>query len=751
MTSSLPDPATNTAAPRVWPTLGLLPILAVSSLAAPAAFAQEAAGGDPILLDAIVLSGSQDQAATSYTVTEGAAATLTAPLLDTPRTVRVVTQREIEERGATSVEDVLRTTPGVTLGSGEGGTPFGTRPYIRGFEAAFSMAVDGVRTRGRTTYESFNVETLEVNLGSDGVTAGAGSAAGSINIDSKDPREGETFHHASLMGGNASQARATYDGNVALTEDVTARLNLLWQNSGVPGSEHVEDDKIGFAPAISWRIGDDSRLTFKLQHVESSGAPGARVPFANAAWNANSHLPGWADYGQGTPEDPWRPLENIDRNNFYGVLGRDFREANTSSATLKFEQALWDDFMSSTTLSWIESDVQMAIMRPSVSVQNGQFVVARNGNGGMRYSNRGTDTATFHTNLRGTLDTWGLEHSLSLGVEAARDRVRSGGSPTATTTPNQTPLFNPNPNDPFTLAGEFGPLGAPVTTETKAFYVFDTIRLNDNWLVNGGLRIEDFDIDDGELKWGDLLADYQVGIMYKPVPNATLYASLNTTSSPPGACANQGGGNCPSESLNSATTTTSAEKTVNTELGVKWDLFDGDLSLSAAVYNTEKDNQRVADENGDYTLNAGNSRGRGVDLGVSGQITDRWAVSAGYSYLDAKIVDAGADVADNGNRPINTAEHTFALWTTYDVNDRLKLGGGANYVSQKYVNPENTYAVPAYWRVDAMASYQVTENAALQLNVNNLFDETYYDSSHVGSFATLQPGRSLTARLNLTF
>lgn len=646
---------------------------------------------------------------------------------------------------------MLRTTPGVTLGSGEGGTPFGTRPYIRGFEAAFSMAVDGVRTRGRTTYESFNVETLEVNLGSDGVTVGAGAAAGSINIDSKDPREGETFHRASIMGGNASQARATYDGNIALTEDVTARLNLLWQNSGVPGSEHVEDDKIGFAPALSWRIRDGGRLTFKAQHVESSGTPGARTPFANATWNANSHLPGWADYGQGTPDDPWRPLENIDRNNFYGVLGRDFRESDTSSASLKFEQALSDHFRLAAGLSWIETDSRMAVMRPAVSVANGRFVVGRNGNGGVRFSNRGADTATAHANVSGTFDAWGLGHSLSFGVEAARDRVRSGSTPTAVTTPNQTPLFDPTPNDPFTLTGEFGPLGTPTTTETKAFYLFDTVHLSEKWLVNGGLRVEDFEIDDGDRTWGDVLTDYQVGIMYKPVPNATLYASLNTTSSPPGACANQGGGNCPGESLNDSTITTEAEKTLNTEVGVKWDLFGGDLSLTASVYNTEKDNQRVADENGDYTLNVGNSRGRGFDLGVAGQITDRWAISAGYSYLDAKIVDAGADVAENGNRPINTAEHSFALWTTYDVNDKLRIGGGANYVSQKYVNPENTYAVPAYWRVDAMASYQVTENAALQFNVNNLFDETYYDSSHVGSFATLQPGRSLTARLNLTF
>lgn len=738
------------------PTIGLLPVLAVSAAVAMPAAAQEAAENSiqsgTVVLDTIVIR-NEGEAAESYKVTEGSAATLTAPLLDTPRTVKVITQRQIEERGATSVEDVLRTTPGVTLGSGEGGTPFGTRPYIRGFEAAFSMAVDGVRTRGRSTYEAFNLESIEVNMGSDSVTAGAGAAAGSINMTSKEPREGETFHEVSVTAGNAHQKRLTYDGNFAFSDNVTARLNLLWQDSGVPGSKYVEDNKRGIAPSISWRIGDASRLTFKLQHVEETGRPGARVPFANATWNANSHLPGWADYGVGTPDDPYVPLDHIDRNNFYGVLGRDFRDSTNTSAHLKFEHEFSDRLRMTSTLSWLETDVKMAIMRPSVSVVDGAFVVNRNGNGGVRFSNRGTDTANFHTNFSGEFDFGGVEHSLAFGFEIARDRVRNGGSPSATTTPNGTPLFDPDPRDPFTMTGEWGPLETPVTTETKAIYIFDTVTLNDQWKINGGVRIEDFEIDNGEIRWGEVLKDYQLGVMYKPVPNATVYLSYNTTSSPPGACANQGGGNCPADSLNDSTISTEAEKTRNLELGAKWDLYDGDLSLSAAVFRTEKDNQRVADEDGNYVLNVGSSKGQGFDLGVAGRINERWSIIAGYTYLDAKVTNGGpnAGEANTGMRPINTAEHSFALWTTYDVNDRFTIGGGANYVSQKYVNPENTYAVPSYWRVDAMASYRFNERAALQLNVNNLFDEVYYDSSHVGSFATLQPGRSVAAKLNLSF
>lgn len=152
-------------------TLGLLPVLAVSGGMALPAFAQE----EGIVLDPLTLQATQGEAAAGYRVTESASDKATAPLLDTPRTVTVVTEKVIEERGATSLEDILRTTPGVTLGTGEGGTPFGTRPYVRGFEASTDISVDGIRSLGRSTYEAFNLESVQINMGADGVASGRGS------------------------------------------------------------------------------------------------------------------------------------------------------------------------------------------------------------------------------------------------------------------------------------------------------------------------------------------------------------------------------------------------------------------------------------------------------------------------------------------------------------------------------------------------------------------------------------------------
>ena len=156
------------------PTLGLL---AISVAVGVPGHAQTVAE-ESILLDTITVEGARDTADSSYRVESGSSVKMTAPLLDTPRTVQVITQRQIEERGASSLYDVLRTTPGVTLGTGEGGNPMGDRPFIRGYEASTDMMVDGMRSLGRTTYVAFNVETIELVKGPGGAYSGRGGAGG---------------------------------------------------------------------------------------------------------------------------------------------------------------------------------------------------------------------------------------------------------------------------------------------------------------------------------------------------------------------------------------------------------------------------------------------------------------------------------------------------------------------------------------------------------------------------------------------
>src|SRR5690625_7202100 len=106
------------------------------------------------------------------------------PLIDTPRTVDIIPEAVIKDRGATSLQDVLRNTPGISLGSGEGGTPTGDRPFIRGYEASTDIFIDGVRDYARGYHEVFNLESVEVVYGPSGVLTGRGGTGGGFNMRS---------------------------------------------------------------------------------------------------------------------------------------------------------------------------------------------------------------------------------------------------------------------------------------------------------------------------------------------------------------------------------------------------------------------------------------------------------------------------------------------------------------------------------------------------------------------------------------
>lgn len=199
------------------------------------------------------------------------------------------------------------------------------------------------------------------------------------------------------------------------------------------------------------------------------------------------------------------------------------------------------------------------------------------------------------------------------------------------------------------------------------------------------------------------------------------------------------------------------EESRSLELGTKWDVFNEQLSLTAAVFRTEKTNARVTDPTTGLVALDGDQRVTGIELGATGRITDAWAVWAGHTYLDTEVVKSGGDGSNDGNRAKFIAPNSFSLWTSYDLNDlndlndRRTVGAGANSMDQRYMNDANTVSIDDYWRYDAMLAYKVSKHLDLQLNVLNLTDETIYDASPVGLFATVAPGRSAELTVNFRF
>ncbi|OZY40354.1 TonB-dependent siderophore receptor [Pseudomonas fragi] len=722
------------------------------------------AQGSSISLGATTVTGEQTEK--SYQTEKASSQKYTAPLVDTPRSVTVIPQQVLQDTAATSLQDALRTVPGITFGAGEGGNPQGDRPFIRGFDAQSDMYLDGVRDAGGQTREIFDIESIEVSKGPNSTFGGRGSAGGSLNMVSKTAKAGD-FLNGGFTYGSDQTRRYTLDVNRQFLDTAAFRLNLMSHEQNVAGRESVNYDRWGVAPSLTFGLGTENRLNVSYYHLESNDLPDSGIPY------------GYSNSSKTAVHVHDKPDDGGDSKNFYGLKDRDFRKTRVDISTISFEHDFNDAMTLKNTFRHGNTGQDYILTQPDDSQHNvNQYgTVWRRAN--TRVST--TETTTNQTDLFGNFQVMGFKNNYSTGVEFTREETRASGyTVTPNSNPNCTPdkvgnsggqctsLSNPNPNDVWTGTEARNYYGTNTVGVTKAAYVFDTIELDPKWLLNAGLRYDAFSTTantnaaTGRTKASNdsHFFNWQTGLVWKPLDNGSVYLSYATSATPPGGVVGEGvEGNGLVAPGSTITSDLKPEETVNYELGTKWDVFHDRLSLTAAIFRTEKKNTRVLTDSFTYE-NAGESRVDGLELSASGKITDKWQVFAGYSYLKSELVDPGqkanrngsintAAISDKGNEMPNTPKNSFSLWTTYEVMPKLTIGGGAFYVDEVYGDTANTVYVPAYTRYDAMASYKLTKNIDLQLNVQNLTDKTYYDKAYAAHFASQAAGR--TALLTTSF
>jgi len=699
----------------------------------------------------------------------------TAELLDTPKSVSVVTEKTIQEIGATNLVDALRMVPGITFGAGEGGNSTGDRPFLRGFDGQSNMFVDGLRDVGTQTREVFDLEQLEVVKGPSSAYGGRDSGGGSINLVSKTPKlKNETS--ASMGIGTDSYARGTVDANYVLGDGIAARLNLLKHESDIAGRDAANVSRWGIAPSIAFGLNGPLQLIASHYHLETDDLPDAGgFPYGDPATKTTV----------GAPMVP-------NRNNYYGLIDRDFQRTRADISTLDASYSFGEHKLRNIARLGNTSNDYLWT-QPDDSKNNPLLY----GTLWRRTNNRAIDTKTFadQLSLTGAFQTGGLKHSYSAGVEYSEEKSSKGsyvigGAGTnnpignnqvckttgAATGYNCTDFYNPNPNDPWSathpVTRSDKALDIDQTTKTKSVYAFDTIELSAKWLVNLGLRWDDYDTEQVTpvlnkaptvLTNSDGFLNYQAGVVFKPTENGSIYLSYGTSSTPPGMDSGEG-----NDAISAAIENLKPQETRNYELGTKWDLFDKRLNLTAAIFHTEMNNARVVIDTG-TTQNAGKKAINGVEIGINGQITDNWNVAGGYTYMDSELKDNGFVCAvtvprgqpcpagqyivspNNGNMFPNTPKHAATLWTTYVFPFGLTVGGGASYVDKQYGDAANTKWIPSYTRWDAMIGYTIQDNISLQLNVQNLTDKTYFTKAYASHYASIAPGRAATLALNVKF
>lgn len=694
------------------------------------------------------------------------------PLLDTPQTVTVISKELLQEQGATTLTEALRNSPGVgTFYVGENGTTnTGDAIYMRGFDTSGSIFVDGVRDLGSISRDVFNIEQIEVTKGPDGTEYGRTAPTGAVNLVSKQPELGQGVN-ASVSYGSGDHRRSTVDWNQQTGEHSAFRLNVMGQDSGVSGRDRVKNDRWGIAPALALGLGTATRVYLDALHVKQTNVPDGGIPTIG--------LPGY------TSPDPTRPFigdaPKVDPSRFYGTL-QDHDDVTADMFTAIVQHDISPDLAVHNTTRWGRTRQDYLLTSFVASAANlltpdptdpSTWTVARSNPNFKHAANR---IVSNQTNLTAHVDDDLVVQDLSAGLELSQEKATTlgiaalGGSawPAAS-------LYYPD----STVGGlVYGPTGAYTSgkTNTAAAYLFDTLKFGTHWQVNAGLRLDHYTTDFssmvacggrrgpdcGGLPTGSIvrgldtrttgnLPSYKLGVLYKPAANGSLYLNLAQSQEPPG-----GSTLTLSSSANSLDNPNlDPQKARTIELGTKWDLLDSRLLVTGALYRTTVSNELVQDPvDTSVYYQVGRKRVQGVELTAVGEITRRWAVSAGLTTMDARVVNGSAVAADGSDVLAYTPKRAFTAWTSYHLPFGLTVGGGARYSGRLKRGTDGAIGTPAYtdayWVFDAMASYPVDKHVDLQLNVYNLFDRKYVAAINKSGYR-YTPGTPRSAMITANF
>ncbi|WP_375397192.1 TonB-dependent receptor [uncultured Sphingomonas sp.] len=676
--------------------------LALSCVGAFGAMPAVAAGGpDP---DPANDRDSADQDRTDITITDRKLREQpnpkdVAPVVNTPKSVVILDKSVIEQTGSNTLQDALRTVPGITFGAAEGGNPIGDRPFIRGFDGQGSIYVDGVRDLSSQTRETFAVESVQIVRGSDSTLGGRGSAGGTINIISRLPEAGN-FGSVTASYGEAEYKRVTGDVNVQLLPGVAFRIQGLWHDQNVAGRDAIYSRRWGFAPSLTVGLGSATRLTASFYYLESHELPDSGLPYLYTIANAPGTGNIFTSPALGNVTTAGGQTGYVARSNFYGLVDRDFRDAKTSQATIRIEHDLTSSITIRNTARYSHSTQAYIFLLPDDSTGNVYGTTATNAganltNGGYVWRRANTrysysEALTDQIDLYGSFSTGSIKHNFAVGAEFSWEKARRGAyvlatgstiSPRCSTATVAryycTSLFNPNPYDPWVnYASDTSTVPTPIVkgasnTETQndantvSVYGFDSITLLPQLILNLGARFDRFKsttmpaftagTTSFRLSRTDELFNWQAGLVFKPTEETSIYASYATAATPPNTLLGEG-----REDNALPTTVTAAnlalldnlrvQKTKTYEIGAKAGLFKEKLALGLAVFDTKIENARVTDADNNVAF-LGRTEIKGVEFTVNGTILPGWTVFGGYSFLDARIVDGGFTslaVAANG-------------------------------------------------------------------------------------------------------
>jgi len=683
--------------------------LAMCGLPLAAALPAAAAGADVVTLEKMEVVSKQEP----YRVTRSKIATKTDTLLrNIPQSVSVVTEEQIRDQSMQSMADVVRYVPGVQMAQGEGHRD---APILRGNTSTADFFVDGMRDDTQYYRDLYNSERVEILKGPSGMIFGRGGAGGLINRVTKQANWLDR-NEVGLSYGSWDKRRITTDLNQGVNENVAVRLTAMFEDAN-SFRDHGELQRWAINPTATFRLSDATSIEVGYEHFEDDRIVDRGVPSFNGKplkLNEKTFI-GNPDLSESTAE--------VDA--LTARISHEF--ANGSTLTNQTRYAEYEKFYGNVFPGAYKSATKRIDIAAYTSATDRKNLINQ-------------------TDYVFNVDTFGIGHTFLTGMELSRqvtDNYRQSGV-----------FANPNPsvglNDTiYRLPISFANNGKAdannrSVAKTAALYVQDQIELNSQWEAIVGVRYDNFKIDldnkntNSELSSSDDLFSPRAGLIYKPLDNLSFYTSYTISHVP------RAGEQLSSLSLSNRSL--EPEKFINKEIGVKWDVTER-MAATAALYRLDRTNAVVAHPTLSGVSVLADQRVKGVELGLSGNLTDAWQVTGGYAYQQSEILGG----KEKGNRLGQVPRNSLSLWNRYDFNQQWGVGLGAVYQSNVYATSSNAVTLPSFTRVDAAVYYTVNSDLRLQLNAENLFDEGYYASAH--SDNNIMPGspRALGVSANLSF
>jgi catecholate siderophore receptor len=703
----------------------------------------------------------------------------TRDIIEIPRIITVLPNDLLEEQGVTSLQEAMRNIPGISLQAGEGNPPSGDQLKIRGYNARDDLNVNGVRDLGNYFRDPFYVDQIEIVKGPNSAYSGRGSAGGTINFVTKQPSRA-AFSQLEMSAGSDNSPRLTFDTNRAAGEDGAYRLNLMTHASDIPGRDIVEEERFGLYAAYTWGLTGNTQVTADYLHTSHDDIPDAGLPFDR-------------DFRAGAGTGALPP--GIDFDNYYGHTD-DYRnlEADLLGVAVQRDLAGGTVLRNQTRYGVVHNDSITSSPRFATSagaandgsVCGADFFSTVCARGDTKPRDQEDVGITNQTDFIFGLETGSVEHDLVAGLELSDYRYENRRRPD--TNGPTTSLYDPRPRRladyPQQVPQYDGTVHA-YETEGAGVYLLDTMTLSSRLDLNAGVRYDRveatawergrenlscnadgsfntagaFACSNGSFERTDEETSYSLGLVYKLRDNMSFYASFGTAYVLSGNFdRNQvqlaGGANA--RVASESTFNTPAETTKAFEMGTKW-LVGSDLNVNVALFRTETSNGRFpAQAGGDPAILDTEYYINGFEMLAAGQITDRWRLYSGYTYLDSEVTGSPSRPYAVGQELGGTPEHSFNLFTTYDVTQRFSFGGGFQYVTEQtsgvQATPTGTLKVtiPSFRVIDIYTTYRVNDRASLRFNVANADDERYVATLAEGGGQGV-PGLGRNAMLTLRY